>query len=255
VGTDVVYVQVAMLERPVDDPYINQELWTVVDEEAVPLDSKARLQENGLRVGVLGGLPPARLQKMLTSERGSANRRGISLHAEHSTTVALGPAVAVCRFQLKQNGQPTLLTFAQAECGLEITPTLTEDGRTRLRFTPRLQHGEPRMTPRPSEDQSGLLLQWERPVQMFPALSWEVTLAADQYAVMGGRSDLPETLGCQFFVHRDESMPVQRLLVLRTARASDFGSPEPAADGEEESSRPKVPPLAMQAAWTATRGR
>ena len=58
----------------------------------------------------------------------------------------------------------------------------------------------------------------------------------------------------QWFVRRDEPVPVQRVLVIRTCRQA----PGVAADtsfgvGEEEPSPSKVPSLALQAAWTSAR--
>src|SRR5262249_26814687 len=58
-GPDVVVLEVVLLERPVDDPFVNEELWRSADEQAVPLERKAVLDDNGFRVGQIGGLTPA----------------------------------------------------------------------------------------------------------------------------------------------------------------------------------------------------
>jgi hypothetical protein len=71
-GPDVVQIDVAVLERPVGDLYINQGLWAFADEQVVALESKAVLEDNGFRIGQIGGITPAELQTLLTSERSCA---------------------------------------------------------------------------------------------------------------------------------------------------------------------------------------
>src|SRR5947199_266853 len=64
-GADVVQIDVALVERPPGDRYVNGELWQLADEQGVTLERKAVLEENGFRVGQVGGLPPAGLQALL----------------------------------------------------------------------------------------------------------------------------------------------------------------------------------------------
>jgi hypothetical protein len=90
-GTDVIQMDVALLERPVGDRYINQDLWTVADEQVIALDRKAVLADDGLKVGQLGGIPPAGLQALLTSERTCANRAARA-RSGHSYELMLAPA-------------------------------------------------------------------------------------------------------------------------------------------------------------------
>src|SRR5262249_47908590 len=80
-AADVIEVQVALVERPPGDPFLNHELWTLADEQIVPLERKALLEENGFRVGQLGGNTPARLLTLLTSEQSNVNPRRLLLHS------------------------------------------------------------------------------------------------------------------------------------------------------------------------------
>ena len=50
-GPDVVQMDIALLERPVGDSYINRDLWTTADEQVIALERKAQLDDNGFRVG------------------------------------------------------------------------------------------------------------------------------------------------------------------------------------------------------------
>jgi hypothetical protein len=253
-GPDVIQMHVALLERPVGDPYINGGLWTTSDEQVVALERRATLEDNGFRVGQIGGIPPAEFFALLTSERSCVNPRGIQLHSGKATSVVLGPPLAACRFIVQQDGRPAPVSLDQAQCSLEVLPTLVADGRTRLQFTPIVQHGATRLQPAPAADHSGWTLQAHRPTDRYDDLIWEVTLPPNEYVVVGGRFDRPETLGHQCFVRPDEPSPVQYVLVIRTGRASADLTDDPPGPVAEDDSPLRPPPLACQAALSTVRG-
>src|SRR2546422_2803409 len=66
---DIVQMDLPMIERPVGDRYLNQELWANTDEQIVGPEYKAAVDDNGFRVGQIIGIPPGRLQALLTSPR------------------------------------------------------------------------------------------------------------------------------------------------------------------------------------------
>src|SRR5262249_57457801 len=80
-AADVIEVQVALVERPPGDPFLNHELWTLADEQIVPLERKPLLEENGFRVGQLGGNTPARVLTLLPSQHSTVNPRRLLLHS------------------------------------------------------------------------------------------------------------------------------------------------------------------------------
>jgi hypothetical protein len=248
-GTDVVQMDVALIERPVGDPVLNQELWQLADEQALGLECKERLENNGLRVGQIAGITPACLQDLLASERSNPKPRRIQVLAGKAPQpLSLGPPLAECRFQLRQDGAPQAVVLEQACCQLEVVPSLAGNGRTCLRFTPQVQHGKAAGLPRPSADRSHFEVQ-QAPVEAYGPLAWEVSLAPNEYVVIGGRLDRPETLGCRFFVRPEESPPVQRLLVIRTGRSRPGLTPDDEPAGEVP------PPLALQAALSSARSK
>jgi hypothetical protein len=241
-------MDVALLECPVGDPIINHELWNSVDEQVVSLERKAVLEDNGFRIGQIGGITPARLQTLLTSEKSCVNPRRLFLHADNPTSLVLGPRAAVCQFELQQRDQPAPVSLTEAECTLSVTPSLTKDGRMRLQFTPQIRYGDKRLTPQAAPDGSGLMLAEGQPTKTYSTLAWELTLAPNQYLIVGARSDRQTTLGYRCFLRTDEPIPVQRLLVIRTSRTTPLES----ADDDTPLSR--TPPLVLQAAWTKARG-
>jgi hypothetical protein len=254
-AADVIEVRVALVERPPDDPFINEDLWTLADEQIIPVERKAALEENGFRIGQVGGNTPAGLLTLLTSGRSNVNPRCLYVHSGHAFPVALGPIAPSCSFRIQQDGEPANVSVDKAQCVFNVVPSLTSDGRTRLQFTPQVHYGEKALVPRAAEDGSGFVLQEEWPTKSYACLAWEVTLAANQYVVVGTRSDGPETLGYQCFLRRNESVPVQRLLVIRTCRLTAPSPSEILAESSDEDISPsRTPPLALQAAWTKVRG-
>jgi hypothetical protein len=219
-GPDVVQMDVALVERPLGDAYLNVDLWTDADEQVVALESKAIVEDNGFRIGQIGGMTPVVLQTLLTSEKSCADPRRLRSHAGKPTKLVIGPETPLCRFQIQREGGTLQVALQRAQCSLEVVASLTDDGRTRLRFVPQIHHGDNNLLPRPATDLSGWIFKDERPTERYPQFAWEVTLAPNEYVVVGGRYDRPETLGHQIFLRGEEATPVQRLLVIRTSRPS-----------------------------------
>jgi hypothetical protein len=252
-GIDVITLETALVEGPVGDRYIDQDLWALADDQVVALDRKALLHDNGFRVGQIGGLTPSGLQKLLTSERTCLNPRRIQLHAGNSTRLALGPTLAASRFELQQDERKVPVQLEQADCALIVIPTLTPDGRTRLHFTPEIQHGKSAFLPQ-SADRSTWILQKLQPTETYQSLAWDVTLAPNEYVVVGGCYDRVHTLGHQCFIRTEETTPRQRLLVIRTSRPAVGLTNDASVAADDDSPARQAPPLALQAAGSRVRG-
>ena len=248
-GPDVIQLQLALLERPINDRFINNELWQLADEQIIPLERKAVLEEAGFRIGQVNGLNPSGLQTLLTSNRSCLIPWMQYVHAGNPTQYALGPALAHCRVENVNSSE--ILEFEQADCLMQITPTSAPENRVRLHCVPRIRYGETEMVSRPILDGSAFLPVRERPVKEFEALAFDVTLESNQYLVIGGRGDSLGTLGWRCFWRGDELVPAQRLLVIRTCRpclVPDEGAGEP-GDGATHAERvPSVAQLASQPA-------
>ena len=96
---------------------------------------------------------------------------------------------------------------------MQITPTLEADGAIKLAFVPLVQHGSRPVWLAPIAGDEP-----EVPADQFPAVGWEVTVAAGEFVVVGARFDKPDTLGRACFIDGAGTKPVQRLLVLRAVR-------------------------------------
>jgi len=253
--SDAVQLEVAVIERRLGDSYLNREVWTFTDEQVVDLEHKAALGDNGFRVGQVVGMTPSGLQSLLTSERACIKHRNYLLGEGKTKSLEIGATVPHCRFSVIQQGEPIEVSLEEAEFSLIVQPTLTGDGRTRLHFTPQVEYGEKLRDFRVAPDGSGYVMAINRPYKTFPALGWDVTLAPNQYVIVGGRLEHPHRLGHECFAQPDEPGAMQRLLVIRTNRAAGGADEEGGVDPQaNREAGDRSVPLALQATWPAVRG-
>lgn len=249
--SQVVQLDVALLERPLGDPYLNKELWQYTDEMIIDMDHKAAVEDNGFRVGQIVGMTPAKLQELLKSERYCINPRRRLVPAGHSVSQYLGPVWPHCDYVVHQGKQSLETAVDQARFCLDVTPTLTSDGKTRLAFTPKVETGENALPFQPDPAQQSWTIRVEKPCRTYQDLGWEVVLAPGEYLVIGAMVQREKSLGQRSFV-QEGSSPVQRLLVLRTSRAPHGDTTgEPTLEDIARSSR--SPCLARQATMSAVR--
>ncbi len=248
-GQDVIQFELALIERPLYDKFVNNELWLLADEQIVPLEQKAYLDDSGFRVGLVNGLNPSGLQTLLTSNRSCQLPWRQYTRAGNAALYPLGPTIAHCK--LDRPGTGETLTFEQATCFMQITPTLAPGNKVTLHCVPRIRHGESEMVARQTSDGSAPLLVQEFPFKEFDDLAFDVTMEINQYLVIGARANRVDQLGWRCFWGGDESVPVQRLLAIRTCRPAATENTDEPADADPHT--PHVPSVAQLASQTGTR--
>jgi hypothetical protein len=249
---NTIVIETALIERPLGDSYLCRELWQDTDELVVGLERRESLNENGLRVGQLVGTPPAGFQTLLMSPRYCSEPKRLIVPSGTLLPKHVSPILPHASLDVMLETGKTELEVDQARFGFDVTPTLTADGRTRLVFTPKVETRENLLPFQASPEQSRWMLRIERPSRQFPDLSWEVTLAPGQYLVVGCRPEKSASFGQYAFVQEDTAIPVQRLLVIRTNRATTPGND---LAGDEMLRTSSSPPLAVQAATPTIRGK
>jgi hypothetical protein len=247
---DMVHLEFAVLQRSCGDEYLNRGLWELADEQVVTRE-RPDLSGNGFRISQIGGQTPTGLLALLTSPRSNPDPRGVEVHVGEPVPITLGPNCTECRFQLHQDGTSTEVKFDNARCLLILKPTLTDDGKVCLQFTPQVRHGKTELRFAPYQEPSGAM-HWERQEQQrdenYDRLAWEMTAGPGEFVVIGMRSDHMGTLGQACFLPATEDGPrMQRLVVIRAGRPAS----SPLVDGMTID---KVPPLALRAAMETVRG-
>ncbi len=220
ISPDHALIEVALLELPMGDAYINEQLWKETDELIVDdPDRRQALEANGLRVGQLVGTPPGEFQKLLLSKRCCSNPQALIFPAGKTVPIWLGATLPQSMFDFVQGRSRKEILLDQARYGLDVTARFTGDGRTRLTFTPKVENGEPLLPFQAAPERSAWELRIEKAARKFPELGWEVTLGANQYFFVGGRIDRERTLGVTAFTQIEGEIGVQRLLVIRNCRS------------------------------------
>jgi hypothetical protein len=271
-------LDVAILEAPVADATLNQEIWKLADELELTPELQTLVEKNGFRVGQIGGLAPKELQNLLTSERTCVYLRRIQLRSGSSRSLLLGPAVSECQFLLHEPSGECPVTLKNGRYFLSVVPTLTSnsaggplEARTQLRFTPEIQTGDEKEnggqanTSDHKDDtrQFRALSAFHSPfstspraTEYYPNLAWDITLAPNDYVLIGAWYDRPNTLGWHCFVRTDETTPVQRMLVVRTIRSTPSVEAEVAQNLDwKPPSFSDSPSLAAQASNSGWRGQ
>jgi hypothetical protein len=113
-------------------------------------------------------------------------------------------------------------------------------------MTPEIQYGESKVKIGRAEDGTGWTCKQQPNTHTFGELSFDATLSANDYLMVGCWFSSKETFGKECFVRVDETKPVQRLLVIRTIRQQTEGvGPEIAQEN--------LPPRTVAAVAQATR--
>jgi hypothetical protein len=219
---DGVYVLHVLIERPVGDPLLDRELWAA-GLPAARDAARALLSENGLRAVVLGGNLPAGLRRALATESETVNRQGLTFATRKDAVIPTAGPTDPCDYEVLTalGGERVKVSLRQAGGGVLVRPEPTTDGRVRVWCEPQVQYGRRQDWLRPTADGTQFVMQGELPLERYPALGFEVFLAAGEFLVIGWPADQPGTLGEVLFGVEASGRPRQRVLVLRAGRGGD----------------------------------
>ena len=254
ISPDHALIELAILERPIGDDYINCQVWKNADELLGDSDRRAALEENGFRIGQLVGPTPGDLQEKLLDKQVCSNPKGLIFPAGQAMPIILGSMLPQSSFDLVMQKRRTEVNLDQVRYCLEMTAHFTSDGRTKLTFTPKVENGEAALPFEAVPERQRWEVRIERPSKKYPELSWDVVLAPNQYFIVGARMERDRTLGQIAFTQDDGDGGVQRLLVIRNCRS--VTALEAHQNSVEEMIRAdRTPPLALRATLPISRAK
>jgi hypothetical protein len=254
ISPDYALLEVALVERPLGDDYIDRIIWNQTDEMLGDLDRRDALDQNGLRVGQLVGTIPSEFQDMLLSKRFCSNPEALIFPAGQTVPIFLGAVLPHSSYEFVKDQARTEVYLDQARYCLDVTARFTPEGKTTLTFAPKVENGAPTIPFEAVPEKSGWQRRVERACKKYPELTWEVTLGLNQVCLVGTRSQRPRTLGYAAFTDIDDEQQIQRLLVIRNSRSvSTQEAQRNTADDLVRASNSA--PLALQATAPATRAK
>ena len=222
VGSDAMQLEFAYVRRPLGDPYLNELLWHEVDEQCVPLEKRPVLAENGLRVGLISGTIPTKLQNWLCSD-GQSDAHRLVLRSGRPSFLPVGSSDYDRSLELRDGDNTRTLELEKVQCGLAVQVGVAESGDTIVQIEPRVKYGALPRLPQLARDAQGFEVTGERPEEQFARLAWELTITPSDYIIVGGMADKPKSLGYTCFVQPEGNE--QLLLVIRAPRASASAKP------------------------------
>jgi len=256
-GADLVYLDMATLERPWGDDYLDGPVWAGIDEQVLTSEKKALLEENGMRVGIVSGIVPPELQAMLTSERFCINPRRSHLRLGTSHLANLGERKLTCELKVQPHldAEKKSFTFQTAQLAIQITPSTQSDGRLRLHIVPQVQHGEKAHWAAVNVGgTNSWALNNQRPTEKYEDLGFDAMVGLNEYLVIGTRRQRKDSFGFHSFADPQARNPVQRILVIRTGQTQPNTGQVAADDAGDKPINMLMLPLASQAT-TSVRGQ
>jgi hypothetical protein len=217
--SNTVYLMTTLIDQPGGDPYLTDGLWASA-ERPLPHEVAALLAENGLRVGLISGIPPAEFHALVTSEKATVNRKAHVRQAKESKIVPINGPTDLVKVKLTTDlkKDATALEGRQFECGFDVTVEPADQGRVKVKILPVVQHGQKESWLKAAADGSGFLWDSHKTQQPMPALSFELVMAPGDFLVVGPTARPAETVGDAFFFVKEPGRIRQRVFVLRAGR-------------------------------------
>jgi hypothetical protein len=218
---DVVEVQYIFIEREIGDPDVNELAWLTSDEQAIPLEMKARLNSNGLRIASLGDRLTPQLQGLLRRSNPTGKGRLQHGRSGEPVKIQMTPILSDFRFTSVFDDRPQDERFANGQGYLVVVPSISEDTAVRLTVSPEIEHGARTTRYTPAVEHGGWKVTTERERFELRALSVGLEVDSGGFVLVGARTDRPGTLGHSFFIRPGvDGRPAQALLLIRVLRPS-----------------------------------
>lgn len=220
------------------DDATSEALWNQIDEQQLTPDQRRRLEQAGLRVGLIAGQMPVELERVLgitstpddrrlpqavaTDDETAAQIRHMQLRlgGDHHGTI-LASSVheelpLLCARQGRHGAELTGQTYRQAQGEFRVAARQLDDGRISVEMTPELVHGDVGMQYTATD---GVLRpQPGRPKIVYDELKCSLPMAAGQMLVVGPSAERRGALGQAFLSQQIGGRPHQKLLIVRLAQ-------------------------------------
>lgn len=210
-----ILLDVAIVQRPFGDAFLDDEIWSHADEMIVPPEQRDLLELNGYRAGVIVGSPPEKLVNLLQSSRSRVQRRARSVGSGILLTQTLRESDDEIDATIRIGKTSEEAIFDRPLFGFDLLPMRKSRSLVHLKLTPRVEAGDKSINYKPVPEESKWSLEVKRPTRVLSELAIDIPLAADQVLIVGPRLEREGTIGFHSFASSTDEDPAQRLLVVR----------------------------------------
>ena len=224
---NVFHLEYTVVERVIGAPEIDREVWRHTDQLVLPAETRSMLEEQGIRVGVVRGMPPAAIESLVAAPKSVTGRRLRRFQIDSPATLNLESARPQFRYHDPADpakSSARILTDAQPQ--FDVMVEQVSPGQCRLRLTPQIEHHSTKLA---EAKELGWGVSSALPIEKFDSLKISLTLRDDDLLVIGTDVHKADTLGHALFTAEAEGKGVQRLFLVR---------PRPGGALASETSRP-----------------
>jgi hypothetical protein len=212
-----------------DDPVVVEELWNLVDEQALPRAVRERLASNGLRAGLvswplptaLAGrfayiqAPPDEDEQLPVDDQllPDVSRQTLRLLPGRHSEVVAAPAQAEMVVLVRDNDRLGGSTYHHATAVFELTAEAAAAGETTVRLVPVIKHGDSR---REWIGEEGVFrLEAGQCRDHLAECELSLSVSADEMLVITAAGPPSSTVGDAFFRGRSLPRTPQQTLAIR----------------------------------------
>ena len=194
-------LQVAIVSRPMRDEAINGTVWSVVDEQTIPPETRRMLEANGLRVGLITGDLPAEVEAILKAPPPhKVEPAQFHLPDGDHTLISLCESTPQASLLLSRQGRAFGKDYSDASGWLRVTASFEGATDVKLRLVPEIHHGPVQhvfgAVPNPGTySPQQFMLKDGQQEETLRELAATLTLQPGQVAVIGCRAEGAQTSG------------------------------------------------------------
>ncbi|HQF14725.1 MAG TPA: hypothetical protein PLS55_12605 [Thermogutta sp.] len=233
-SSDSVALDIIFAHVPPSDDVLNQ-IWTELDEQFLPQETRKGLYQNGFRIGRCAGPVPQSLAEVMKltdsgpaySEVNTADamtltdddtptRRHLQLRTGCRTEILASAVYEELPFLRREDGRLVGRTLPKAQGVFALTTRPGTYGGTRIRLVPEVHFGEPRIQPIAKQG----MIRWEsqRERVVLDDLIVETELQPGDLLVLTCLPNCPGSLGNRFFTVTSQGKMHQKIIIIRLSQ-------------------------------------
>ncbi len=224
-------LRVAIVERPLRDPSINEVVWKAADEQSITPEARRTLQVNGIRLGrITGELPPDLESVLAAPPPHKVEPATFLLDDGEQTLISTNEPVEQVTLLMNRDNRPYGKDYQAASGYFRVIAAHDGAHGVSLRFTPEIHHGQTQRSYQAITNAAPYAAQQFKisdgqPAESLPDLAASLVLETGQVAVVGCRPEHEGSLGSFLFIQADAHGDQRRQkLVLIWADRNQLGT-------------------------------